>query len=95
MLNIQALLNPGNGEPDDEHKSYENENLMISPLSIYVGLAMLLAGSVGQTEEEILQGLQMRDTMNETAIHNGYHDLITNLKVPFGFISLQNCCILL
>lgn len=88
MRNIQALLNPGDGGPDDEHKSYGNENLMISPLSIYIGLAMLLAGSVGQTEEEILQGMQMRDTMNETAIHNGYHELITNLKVPIGFISI-------
>lgn len=42
---------------------------------------MLLAGSSGNTEQEILGGLRIRDDMKEPDVHKGFKDLIIKLKV--------------
>lgn len=61
--------------------SFEDRNLLISPLSLDIGLAMLRAGASGTTEQEITKGLRIRNGMKDDDVHNGFKDLITSFKV--------------
>jgi serine protease inhibitor len=63
-------------------KTLENEekdkNFFVSPLSLHIALGMLLNGSDGSSEEQIIKTLKL-EGIDRNIINNSYNNLIENL----------------
>ncbi|CAL8109626.1 unnamed protein product [Orchesella dallaii] len=68
----QALIQPG--------QALSEGNVLLSPLSISIGLSMLREGASGKTEEEITKGLRINKDTSDDDLRKGYTELISSLK---------------
>lgn len=46
------------------------ENVFLSPVSLYSAMAMVLAGSEGETKHQMLSAMQLNQTLGRDALHN-------------------------
>ncbi|ODN00065.1 Serpin B8 [Orchesella cincta] len=61
-------------------QSLSERNVLISPLSISIGLSMLREGASGKTLEEITNGLRINKDLNDEDVRNGFTELISAFK---------------
>ena len=66
---------------DEIRKTEPDRNIFISPLSVSIGLAMTLNGAAGETEQAILEALQLQGLDSES-INTGYAQLRQALQAP-------------
>lgn len=71
---------PDTGKPK-LNITYENKNVVFSPLSLDVAFAMLMAGTTGNTEKEIRGALRIKEDTKESDMHKGFQELINSFKV--------------
>ncbi|KAL6060610.1 hypothetical protein STEG23_019782 [Scotinomys teguina] len=67
-----------------------DENIVFSPFSISIALALLSLGARGNTLEEILEGLKFNLTETpEADIHQGFGDLLHKLSQPGDEVQIR------
>ncbi|XP_049625813.1 serine protease inhibitor A3N-like [Suncus etruscus] len=77
LYKLLATQNPG-------------DNVIFSPLSVSVALALLALGARGNTQIETLQGLKFNLTqLSEAEIHQGFHLLLSHLSKPGTHLQLN------
>ena len=76
---------------NDIHKTEQNKNIFISPLSISIALAMTLNGASGETEQAITNTLHLQGLDSES-INTGYAGLRQALQVadPKVILAIAN-----
>ncbi|VDP85259.1 unnamed protein product [Echinostoma caproni] len=67
-------------------------NVFISPVSIYAAMAMVLAGSEGETKREILSALRLPTDIGDEEIHNAIGSFISSCfqSTPGVTVSVGN-----
>uniref|UniRef100_A0A183B045 SERPIN domain-containing protein n=1 Tax=Echinostoma caproni TaxID=27848 RepID=A0A183B045_9TREM len=68
------------------------ENVFISPVSIYAAMAMVLAGSEGETKREILSALQLPTDIGNDGVHNAIGSFVSGCfqSTPGVTVSVGN-----
>ena len=73
------------------YKAEQDKNIVISPLSVSIALAMMLNGAVGETEQTMTKALQLHG-LDSKSINAGYEQLRQSLQAldPEGALIIAN-----